>query len=65
MSAQKRRESVIDHPDKGTRIMALPQGCNCGDCVRYLECRSFFGCNDLNEVCDWSPNQFVGLRGDQ
>jgi hypothetical protein len=38
--------------------MSLPAGKTRGDCRLISRCQSFFGCNPLNEVCDWAPSQF-------
>ena len=59
----KKREAVLDYPEKETRTMALPMGKKCGDCSSFLRCNRLIGIGADNEVCDFYPNRFHPNKG--
>jgi len=54
------REYAIKHRDED---MVLPEGKTCKDCVFFQRCHGIYGHIAEDEVCDWSPSQFVEPRG--
>lgn len=46
----------------GEKDMALPEGKYCRDCIFFYRCRMIYGHIAEDEVCDWSPSQFLEVK---
>lgn len=55
----EKREAYINHPDRGTREMALPDGKTCSDCYYFEHCQRLYFQIPSDEVCNFSPNHFA------